>query len=184
MTRLGPRAIPAHQEPIRLGLYPRRQHRRIHQIGEEDRQPPNLTRVARRGQQILGLGVRAVNGEHLPAKAVAVTRSPRLIAATARSSNSSIDAPPSWRASPSLVERTRPSLTYISWHRCSDMCEVSRSPLPHWQNVNASRTPCCIKCNRHARYVVTNELLAKATASCCSKAMTTTSGSAFATELR
>jgi hypothetical protein len=59
-------AIPAYDEAIRLGLYPRRQHSRIHQIGEEDRQSPNLTWIIRRGQQILGLGVRAVNGQHLP----------------------------------------------------------------------------------------------------------------------
>ena len=30
-------AIAAHEESVRLGLDPSRQHRRIHQIGEEDR---------------------------------------------------------------------------------------------------------------------------------------------------
>ena len=55
-------AVAAHQEPIRLGLYPRRQHRRIHQVGEEDRQPPDLTGIARRGQQVLGFGVRTIRG--------------------------------------------------------------------------------------------------------------------------
>jgi hypothetical protein len=59
-------AIPTHQEPIRLRLYPRRQHRRIHQIGEEDRQPPDLTRITRRRKQVLGLGVRSVGRQHLP----------------------------------------------------------------------------------------------------------------------
>jgi hypothetical protein len=59
-------AIAADQEPIRFGLYPSRQHRGIHQIGEENRQPPDLTRIARRDQQVLGLGVRAVNSQHLP----------------------------------------------------------------------------------------------------------------------
>jgi hypothetical protein len=58
-------AVAAHQESIRLGLHPSRQRRRIHQIGEEDRQPPDLTRIARRGQQVLGLGVRIVSSQHL-----------------------------------------------------------------------------------------------------------------------
>ena len=59
-------AVAAHQQPVGLRLHPGRQHRRIHQIGEQDRQPPDLTGIARGGQQILGLGVAAVDGQHLP----------------------------------------------------------------------------------------------------------------------
>ena len=59
-------AIATHQQPVRLGLHPGRQHRRIRQIGEDDRQPPDLTRIARRGQQVFGLSIRTVSGQHLP----------------------------------------------------------------------------------------------------------------------
>ena len=58
-------AVAAHQHPVGLGLHPGRQHRRIHQIGEKYCQPANLTRIGRRGQQILGLGVHPISGQHL-----------------------------------------------------------------------------------------------------------------------
>jgi len=53
------------QHPIGLGLHPSGQHRRIDQIGEQDRQPPDLTSVTRGGEQILGLGVAPIDREHL-----------------------------------------------------------------------------------------------------------------------
>jgi hypothetical protein len=61
-----------------------------------------------------------------PANAVdvAVARSPRLIAATARSSNSSIDGPPAGRTPP-VFERTPSSLTWLSWHRWWVPCALS-----------------------------------------------------------
>jgi hypothetical protein len=59
-------AIAAHQRPIRLRLHPSRQRCRIHQIGEQDRQPPNLTGIAGSAEQVLGIGVVAVDGQHLP----------------------------------------------------------------------------------------------------------------------
>ena len=43
-------AVATHQHPVRLGLDPGRQHRRIHQIGEKNRQPANLTSIGRGGQ--------------------------------------------------------------------------------------------------------------------------------------
>jgi hypothetical protein len=83
-------AIPANEEPIRFGLHPSRQHRRIDQIGEQDRQPPNLTsRTARAehiiGEQALGISVRAVDGLYLSGErrgtraVTAVDRGHRLI---------------------------------------------------------------------------------------------------------
>jgi hypothetical protein len=40
-------------------------YRRIDQIGEQDRQSPDLTSVTRGGEQILGLGVAPIDREHL-----------------------------------------------------------------------------------------------------------------------
>ena len=40
-------------------------YRRIDQIGEQDRQSPNLTSVTRGGEHILGLGVAPIDREHL-----------------------------------------------------------------------------------------------------------------------
>jgi hypothetical protein len=58
-------AVAAHQHPVRLGLHPRGQHRRIDQIGEQNRQPPDLTTTAGSGEQVFGVGVVAVGGQHL-----------------------------------------------------------------------------------------------------------------------
>ena len=49
----------------RFRLHLRRQTGRIDQIGEKYCQSANLTRIGRRGQQILGLGVHAISGQHL-----------------------------------------------------------------------------------------------------------------------
>ena len=59
-------AVAADQQPVRLGFHPGGQHRGIHQIREQDRQSSDLTGVIRRGKQVLGIGVVAVDGQHLP----------------------------------------------------------------------------------------------------------------------
>ena len=63
--RINTFAVAAHQHAIDLWLHSAREHRRIHQIGEKDCQPTNLTAVSRRGQQILGVRVYAVDCQHL-----------------------------------------------------------------------------------------------------------------------
>jgi hypothetical protein len=65
-----PLAITSDHQPIALRLDPRGELGGVHQIGEHDCQPPDLTtRIARDeqivGEQSLGLGVRAVDGQHL-----------------------------------------------------------------------------------------------------------------------
>ena len=63
-------AILSHHQAIGLRLYLRGQRRRIHQIGEENRQPPDLTGRTTSaehvvGEQALGICVRTVDGQHL-----------------------------------------------------------------------------------------------------------------------
>ena len=59
-------AVAAHQQPVRFRLELGGQHRRIHQIGEQNRQPPNLTGIGRGGEQILRVEIAVVDRQHLP----------------------------------------------------------------------------------------------------------------------
>jgi hypothetical protein len=59
-------AIPSHQRAVCFRLNPRRQHRRIDQVGEENRQSSDLTGIAWSGQQVLGVCIASVDSEHLP----------------------------------------------------------------------------------------------------------------------
>ena len=64
-NRKDPLAVAAHQHPVCLGLNPRRQGGRIHQIGEHDRQPSDLTTTRRGSEEVLGVRVPAVDRQHL-----------------------------------------------------------------------------------------------------------------------
>ncbi len=49
-------AVPTYHQAVRLRLHLGGQRRRIHQIGKEHRQPPDLTSVPRGCQQVFGVG--------------------------------------------------------------------------------------------------------------------------------
>ena len=54
--------LDAERHPLHLGG----QHRRIHQIGELNRQPPNFPGITGGGQEVLGLGITPIDLQHLP----------------------------------------------------------------------------------------------------------------------
>jgi hypothetical protein len=60
-------AVLAHQQPIGFGLEAHGQRRGVDEIREQDGQPADFTTIAGRGnQQLLGLGIRTVDRQHLP----------------------------------------------------------------------------------------------------------------------
>ena len=63
-------AIPPDHRAVDLDVDAGGQRCRIDQIGEEDCQAPDLTVIAWGGEQFLGFGVTAVDGEHLPGERV------------------------------------------------------------------------------------------------------------------
>jgi hypothetical protein len=78
-------AVAAHQRVVGLGLHPGGEHRRIDQIGEQDRQSPDLAAIAANSQQILGVDVVTVDRQRPPRQCrrgrpiTAVDRRDRLI---------------------------------------------------------------------------------------------------------
>ena len=63
-------AIPPDHGAVDLGLDSGRQCRRIDKIGEEDCQAPDLTAVSGGSEQLLGVGIAAVDREYLPGERV------------------------------------------------------------------------------------------------------------------
>ncbi len=59
-------SVSADEEAIGFGLDLGRQNRRIDEVGEHDRQPPDLAGLARCGEQILGVGVALIDRKHVP----------------------------------------------------------------------------------------------------------------------
>ena len=63
--RLDLLAVAADQQALGLRLHATRQVRRIHQVGDQDRQSANLTGLVRCGQQVLCIDVALVGGQDL-----------------------------------------------------------------------------------------------------------------------
>jgi hypothetical protein len=63
-------SIPSHDRPVRLGLDLGREHGRIDEIAEQDREPTYLTDTDGGGEEVLRLGVAGIHGKHLTGELV------------------------------------------------------------------------------------------------------------------
>jgi hypothetical protein len=63
-------AVPPDHRAVDLGPDSGGQRRGIHQIREQNRQAPDLTMLRGGGQQLLGVEIAAVDGQHLPGECV------------------------------------------------------------------------------------------------------------------